>query len=95
MGDVLLSLAEVADFVITLVWYAIIIRVLLSWIIRPNPYAPPNPVVRFFSAVTDPLLLPLRRILPRLGPLDISPFVAILILMFVRIYIRRALHTGF
>jgi len=94
-GAFLLSLADVVDVVLTLFIYVIVIRVVLSWIIRPNPYAAPNPVLHFLSAVTDPLLRPLRRILPRLGPLDLSPMAAILILLFIKTFVLRAVHAVF
>ena len=86
-GGFLIRLAELVDWILMVLVYAIAIRVVLSWIIRPNPYAPPNPVLQFLSAVTDPLLRPLQRILPRLGPLDISPMVAIVILTLIRLLI--------
>ena len=90
-----LSLVDIVNVVLTLLMYVIIARVVLSWIIRPNPYAQPNPIVQFLNAVTDPLLRPIRRFVPRLGPLDISPMVAILILMFIRIFLARAVHAAF
>jgi YggT family protein len=55
---------------------AIIARALLSWFnLRPD-----NPLVRALYDVTEPILSPLRRIIPRVGMLDISPIVAILLL---------------
>jgi YggT family protein len=55
---------------------AIIARALLSWFnLRPD-----NPLVRALYDVTEPILGPLRRIIPRVGMLDISPIVAILLL---------------
>jgi YggT family protein len=56
--------------------FTIIIRVLLSWVF-PNPY---NPFVRILYEITEPILAPLRRIIPRIGMLDITPFIAIIIL---------------
>jgi YggT family protein len=59
---------------------AILIRVILSWL-RVNPY---NPFVSFIYQVTDPILEPLRRIIPPLGMIDISPIVAMLLLSVVQ-----------
>ena len=56
--------------------YIIIVRAIISWV-NPNPY---NPLVRLIHGLTDPVLEPLRRLLPDMGGLDISPFVAILII---------------
>jgi len=94
-GAFLVSVVEIVDVVLTLIMYVIVARVVLSWIIRPSPYARPNPVVQFLSTITDPLLRPLRRILPRLGQLDLAPMVAILILMFLRIFMARAVQATF
>ncbi len=56
--------------------YIIIVRAIISWV-NPNPH---NPLLRLICAVTDPVLEPIRRLLPDMGGLDISPFVAILII---------------
>ena len=55
----------------------IVIRIIFSW----GMLSYRNRVMRFLVDVTEPLLGPLRRMIPRLGWLDISPLVAILILM--------------
>ena len=64
---------------LTIYGYIIIARALISWI-NPNPY---NPLIRIIYAITDPVLEPLRRLLPDLGGLDISPFVALVIIWFI------------
>ena len=56
--------------------YLIIVRAIISWV-NPNPY---NPLVRLIRGLTDPVLEPIRRSLPDMGGLDLSPFVAILII---------------
>ena len=56
--------------------YIIIVRVIISWV-NPNPY---NPLVRLIRGLTDPVLEPIRRLLPDMGGLDISPFVALFII---------------
>ena len=81
---------DVAGYVITLtyVYFVLIfIRIILSWIPR-MPYNPAlNAVVTFVTDVTDPYLNLFRRFLPplKLGPgaLDLSPIVAIFVLMIV------------
>ena len=54
----------------------ILIRIIFSW----GMVGLHNPVMRFLVRATDPLLLPLRRIIPPLGMFDISPIVAFLII---------------
>jgi YggT family protein len=66
-------------FIQTLIYilnFAIIIRALMSWF---NP-SPDNPIVRFVIEITEPVLAPLRRIVPRIGMIDITPIVAILLM---------------
>jgi pyridoxal phosphate enzyme (YggS family) len=66
-------------FVQTLIYilnFAIIVRALMSWF---NPSAE-NPIVRFVIEITEPVLAPLRRIVPRIGMMDITPIVAILLM---------------
>lgn len=58
---------------------AIIVRAILSWF----PIAPYNPFVVFLFRITEPILGPLRRYIPRLGMLDLTPLVAIVILQWV------------
>ena len=81
MGEIL---AVVIDVVFQVLWWAILIRVLLSWLpmanIRIDPY---NPAVRLLYTVTDPILEPLRRF-TTIGMIDLSPLVALLLLDFLR-----------
>ena len=58
---------------------AVLARAILSWFnLRPD-----NPVLRFLDEITDPILAPLRRVIPAAGGLDFAPMVAILILWWV------------
>jgi len=44
---------------------------------------PRNPLVEFVVTVTEPILAPLRAIIPRMGMMDITPIIAILLLQFI------------
>jgi YggT family protein len=71
-------------FVIVL-WLLVISRVLLSWI---NPRFE-GPVARFLYETTEPLLSPIRRVLPQTGMMDFSPLVLMLLLgVLIRIVLR-------
>lgn len=73
------AMAFLVNFILSLsqvLTYAIIAKALISWF----PVSPYNPVMRLLNQITEPLLYPLRRVVPRLGMLDITPLVAILIL---------------
>ena len=57
----------------------IFIRAILSWF-AISPY---SPIVVFLDRITEPILAPIRRIIPRLGMVDITPMVAIIILLLI------------
>jgi len=59
--------------------YLIIARAIMSWM-NPNPN---NPAIKFIHMVTDPVLEPIRRLLPSMGGVDFSPFVAMIIIWFL------------
>ena len=73
---------------IQLLTLLIIVRAVLSWIPTAD-YG--HPAIRFVMRVTDPVLEPVRRVLPPLGGLDLSPIVAILLLQFAGQLLIRVL----
>ena len=72
-------IAQFIFFLTQVLTWAIFIRAILSWF----PVARDNPVVLLIHQVTDPILEPLRRIVPTIGSIDITPLVAILLLQFL------------
>jgi YggT family protein len=80
-GNLILSIAQILNFLLDIYFWMIIIAALLSWV-NPDPY---NPIVRFLYRATEPALGPIRRLIGnRLGPIDISPLVVILIITFIQ-----------
>ncbi len=77
-------LVLIIDIVFRVLWWAILIRVLLSWLpmagIRIDPY---NPVIRTLYSITDPILDPLRKY-TTVGMIDLSPIVALFGLEIIR-----------
>ncbi|MFC1961497.1 YggT family protein [Chloroflexota bacterium] len=57
---------------------AIFLRAIISWF---NPI--PNPLTVLLERITEPVLAPLRRIVPRAGMLDFTPLVAIILLQLI------------
>ena len=80
MTEILVILIRV---VFQFFWWAILIRVLLSWLpmagVRIDPY---NPIIQFLFQITDPILEPLRRY-TTIGMIDLSPIVALVALGFI------------
>jgi YggT family protein len=58
---------------------AIFVRVLLTWL----PIDQSNPIVRVLFDVTEPVLAPFRRVIPRIGMFDLSPIAAMLIIQLI------------
>ena len=58
---------------------AIFVRVLLTWL----PIDQSNPIVRVLFDVTEPVLAPFRRVIPRIGMFDLSPIAAMLVIQFI------------
>jgi YggT family protein len=58
----------------------VLAAVILSWV----RLSPDNPLVRIATALTEPVLAPIRKVLPDLGGLDLSPMLLLLGLRFVR-----------
>jgi YggT family protein len=91
-GDFMIAVARILDWLLEIYKWIIIVAALISWV-NPDPY---NPIVRFLYAVTEPVLRPIRRIIGfRLGAIDISPLIVILVIIFVQsFFIRSLLKIG-
>jgi YggT family protein len=74
------GLANFIELLFPALIFAIIARALISWF----NLGPSNPVVRILNDVTEPMLAPLRRVIPTIGMIDITPLVAILLLQFAQ-----------
>jgi len=86
-GNVLQGVATVADYVLWLYMWVIIARALISWV-NPDPW---NPIVQFLERATEPVLSPIRRRLGwRLG-VDVSPIIAILVIIFLQVAVVQSL----
>ncbi|MEE8473269.1 MAG: YggT family protein, partial [Dehalococcoidia bacterium] len=73
------------DILVQILAFAIIARAVLTWF----PIKPNNVLVVFLFQVTEPILAPLRRVVPRLGMLDLTPLIAIVLLQITAGLIRR------
>jgi YggT family protein len=71
LASALLSIPELLSMIINIFLFAILIQVIISWI-NPGSY---NPILSLVHSLTEPLLRPVRRRLPDMGGLDLSPMV--------------------
>lgn len=74
-------IADVINVTFMVLTIAVFIRVLISWI--PN-IDPRNPAIEFLYGITEPILAPIRSIMPRTLMFDFSPMIAIFVLQAIR-----------
>ena len=86
------ALRDVVLIVLDLYTYVIIAAVVASWLVGfgvINAYNPAaRTVLRMLHALTEPVFGPIRRILPPMGGLDLSPMIALLIIIFLQRWIE-------
>jgi YggT family protein len=89
MDNIILGFTRVLEIVLEMYMWVIIIRALISWV-NPDPY---NPIVQMLTRVTEPVLRPIRKLAPpyRIG-IDLSPFIAILIIIFLQYALIKNLY---
>ena len=87
LGNFLYSVAHLLEALITILYWLIIVRALISWV-NPDPF---NPIVQFLYKTTDPILAPIRKFMPILGPVDLSPIIAFFALYFLKLFLVSSL----
>ncbi len=80
LANFLVAIAKVVDILLTIYLYIIIARAIISWV-NPDPY---NPIVSFLYRATEPVLERVRRLLPNMGGIDLSPLLVMLAIFFVQ-----------
>ncbi len=72
-------LVDIINLLFGAFYILVFANIILSWV-RPNPYHPTwGPIIRVVNGIVDPILNPLRRLMPPLGGLDFSPMVVLLL----------------
>ena len=66
-----------------ILWIALLARVILSWF-KIGPSSPFYPIVKVAHQITEPILAPIRRMLPKMGMFDFSPIVAFILISLIR-----------
>ncbi len=93
-GVLVWVLGDTLDQVLTLFFYAIILRVVMSWVAMGG-YIGASPLQEILFLLTEPLLAPLRRITPSIHGFDLSPLLAILGLKVLEILVvNPIIHLG-
>lgn len=88
LGYFLQALAGVLDMILFLAMIIVIARAVLSWV-SPDPY---NPIVRIINQLSEPLLFPIRRRVPYLGGMDVSPIILLMVIFFLQNFLVQSLQ---
>ncbi|MGE5165966.1 MAG: YggT family protein [Sphingobacteriales bacterium] len=84
----MLELLAFISYLLTLYIYVLIAMAVMSWLIAFNVVNSRNPIVHtigeFLYRITEPLLRPIRSLLPNLGGIDVSPVILILLILFIQ-----------
>ncbi|HLI21000.1 MAG TPA: YggT family protein [Stellaceae bacterium] len=93
MGGFVVPVIEVVIAILDIYWWLVIIQAVASWLIAfnvLNTYTRPVAMVLdFLYRITEPALRPIRRFVPVLGGLDISPIILLLIIWFATMELRQ------
>ncbi len=87
VSNLFVALAKVVDVGLTIFYWLILVRAFISWV-NPDPI---NPIVQFLEKTTEPILAPIRRILPPMA-IDVSPIIAFLIVLLLRYFLVQTLY---
>jgi YggT family protein len=88
LSNFLLAVAKLLNFVLSAYIWVIIGRAVISWV-NADPY---NPIVRFLIQITEPILSRIRKVLPAMGGLDLSPMLLILAIIFLQSFLVPTLQ---
>lgn len=92
------AVANLLLTIIDLYWWVVIVSVIMSWLVAFDVLntrsQAAQTIWRAVDALTEPLLRPIRSVLPAVGGLDISPLILLLGLQFLRDVVSRALVYG-
>jgi YggT family protein len=89
IGNLLRAIASILEIVINGLLIVVFVNALLSWV-RPDPH---NPIVQFLERVSDLVCAPIRRLFPTtLGGIDFAPFIAMLALWFINMFVVGSLR---
>ena len=89
-----IALFQIIMILLNVLWWIIIVQAIMSWLIAFNVINTHNDFVRSIwialDKLTEPLYRPIRRVMPDLGALDLSPMVVLLLIIMAQIVLRDA-----
>ena len=87
VGLLWIGVVDLIALIIDIGFFAVLIMAILSWIAPAGP----NPVMEMLRRITDPLIRPVRRVIPLIGGVDLSPLVVLIGLQLLKMLLLRPL----
>jgi len=81
------AVAYVIEILLNIYMWIVVARAIISWV-NPDPY---NPIVSFLYRATEPLLSRVRRVIPYMGGIDLSPLIVLLVIFFLQKFLVSSL----
>ena len=82
------AILQTLNFILNIVWWIFLIMIIMSWLISFNVINTRNQFVasvwRVLNQITEPILKPIRRVIPAMGGLDLSPLIVFVIIFFLQ-----------
>lgn len=82
------AILQTLNFILNIVWWIFLIMIIMSWLISFNVINTRNQFVnsvwRVLNQITEPILKPIRRVIPPVGGLDLSPLIVFVIIFFLQ-----------
>jgi YggT family protein len=82
ISNLIITSARLIEIFLQVLCFLIVLRAIMSWV-NPDPF---HPLVQFLNKATDPVLAPFRKFMPPLGPMDISPAIAVILIYSIQKY---------
>ena len=99
MSAFIIPVFAVLNMALDLYWWVIIVMAVMSWLLAFDVINMRNDFVRSIwnavTALTEPLLRPIRRVVPPIGGMDISPIILLLLLSFIQMELAALLRSAF
>lgn len=93
MDVIIIPLLDVINLVLGLYWWAVVIYVILSWLEAFEVINRYNQAVyninAFLFRIVEPVLTPIRRLMPNLSGIDLSPLILIIAISFIQMVIAQ------
>jgi len=89
----MIAVLQTLSIILSLVWWVFLIMIIMSWLISFNVINTRNEFVatvwRVVNSITEPILAPIRRVIPPMGGLDLSPIIVFVIIFFLQSFIAN------